>query len=77
MKNVTNRFAGFYENYVPPRTCGGREQFEEAREEYYREKLTRLEPRAGYCRRDFAGICLLAANVLAWVGVVVVIWRMR
>lgn len=70
---LENRIAGYYETYRPPRVAGSIEDFRDALAHSDNlEPLDRLPP---VVKPDWGGMLLVAANVLAWVGVVVVVWR--
>lgn len=70
---VENRFAGFYENYAPPRTSGGIEDFEEALARNP-EPLDRLPP---VVKPDWGGMATLLILAVTWGAAAWIMWTCR
>lgn len=66
MQRLTNRITGFYENYAPPRTSGGIEDFRDALAHSDNlEPLDRL-PTVVKPRADWGGISTLLILAVTW-----------
>lgn len=74
---LENRIVGFYENYAPPRTYGGIEDFRDALDHSDNlEPLDRLPP-VVKPRADWGGMATLLILAATWGAAAWIMWTCR